>query len=240
MTQGGYETFRIDRIKELIGELHKSHTQGINKLIQKLSQRIADKEDYMDIFVEGQFTVTLAKNKFSKIKLECSGQGPDIEAAYNRQTICFEVRRRRPEEDEWSDLFEPNDVQPDCSQRIVSKIQDKLKQLQDGSINIVVFWSSTMKVMAGEMKTAYSYVQHEIDEDQERYHKLSGILFTETEGYDVHSLKQYYLFKNSNALRPIGIHLSKKLESLHSNLKEARKVKRGIEAACKRLHGTGI
>ena len=240
MTQAGYEAFKINRIRELIDVLHKNHIQGINKFIQKLSHRIADKEAYMDIFVEGQFAVTLAKNKFSEIKLEWSSQGPDIEAVYNRQTICFEVRRRRPAEDEWSDSFEPNHVKPDCSQRIVSKIQDKLKQLQDGSINIVVFWSSTMKVMSGEMTIAYSNIQHEIDKDPERYHKLSGILFTEMEGYDLHSLKQYYLFRNSSALRPISFRLAKKLEYLHSNRKEARKVKRRLEATFKRLHVTGI
>lgn len=240
MTQAGYETFRIDRLKELVDELHKGGVKATGAFTKKLSDTIPNKQDYMDIFVEGQFAVTLAKNGFAEIMLECRDEGPDIEANYNHQTICFEVTRRRYEEDEWAESFEPNHVKPDSSQRIVSKIQDKLKQLQDGEINIVVFWSSTMKVTAGEISTAFSDIQHEIDADPKLYRKLSGILFTEMEGYDIPSLKQYYLFKNNKTLKPIGIRLAKKLEYLHSNLKEMQRHRRDIEAACKRLYGRGI
>jgi len=237
MTQAGYESFRIDRVKELIVELHGSCVKGISKFIQKLSQRIVDKQDYMDIFVEGQFAVTLAKNGFSEIRLECSATGPDMEAVYSHQTICFEVTRRRYEEDEWAETFEPDRVKPDSSQRIVSKIQDKLGQLREGQTNIVLYWSSTAKVMAGEIAGAFSDIQCGIDADPALYRKVSGILFTENEGYDISSLKQYYLFRNNSASAPLGIRLANKLESLHSDLKEMRKKRRDIEAACKRLYG---
>jgi len=240
MTQASYETFRRDRVKELIDELHGSCVQGISRFIRKLSQRIVDKQNYMDIFVEGQFAVTLAKNGFSEIRLECSDKGPDIEAVYNHQTICFEVTRRRYEEDEWAETFEPNHVKPDSSQRIVSKIQGKYGQLRDGEINLVVYWSSTMKVVSGDIRSAFSDMQHEIDGDPERYRNLSGILFTEMEGYDITSLKQYPLFKNDKALKPLGPRLTKKLESLHSDLKEMQRHSRNLMASYKKMYGTSI
>jgi hypothetical protein len=240
MTQAGYETFRIDRLNELVDALHGSGVKTMSNFRRKLSERVANKQDYMDIFVEGQFAVTLAKNGFSEIMLECRDEGPDIEAIYNHQTICFEVTRRRYEENEWAESFEPNHVKPDSSQRIVSKIQDKLKQFRDGEINIVVFWSSTMRVMSGEITSAFSDIQHDIDADYKLYRKLSGILFTEMEGYNISSLKQYYLCKNNKASKPLGSRLAKKLESLHSDLKEMQRHRRDIKAAYKRPYGTSI
>lgn len=241
MYKDGYEEFRIRRIRELVCELQKKDIQGIDRFIRKLSQRTSGKQDYMDIFIEGRFAVTLANNGFSQIDIECFGKGPDISANYNNQTLYFEVTRRRPEKDEWAESFDINAEKSDSPQNIISKIQDKLVQLLDGELNIVVYWSSTSKVTHPELNGAFSYIQQEISGDPKRYDRLSGILFTEMEGIDLSTLKQFYLFTNHKASKLLGPRLTSKLESLHSRpVKELQRERRDREAAYKRLYSENI
>jgi len=241
MRQDGYEEFRIKRTRELVDELQQGGVHGIDRFIRKLLKRIADKQDYMDIFVEGRFGVILSRNGFSQINLECSRTGPDIRADYNRQALYFEVTRRRPEKDEWAESFDIDAAKSDSPQNIISKIQDKLHQLLNGKINIVVYWSSTIKVLHSELKDAFTYIKQEISSDPKCYDKLSGILFTEMEGIDLATLKQYRLFTNHKASKPLGPRLTSKLESLHSKpLKELQRQRRDLEAAYLRLKDKDI
>lgn len=238
VSQDGYEEFRIRRLRELVDKLQLSGVHSIDRFIKKLSKSIGDKQGYTDIFVEGQFAVTLANNGFSKIYIESCDGGPDIKASYNHQAIHFEVVRRRPNGDEWAESFDINNIEPDCPEDIISKIQDKLGQLLDGELNIVVYWSSTLKVMHPELRDAFAYIQQEIEGDPQRYDRLSGILFTEQEGMDLSTLKQFYLFTNHKASKPLGSRLASKLESLHTKpLKELQRQHGDLEEPYKRLHG---
>lgn len=236
MRQDGYEEFRTKRVRELVDELQQSGVHGIDRFIRKLSKRIPDKQDYMDIFVEGRFAVILSRNGFSQINLEYSHTGPDIRADYNRQALYFEVTRRRPEADEWAESFDIDAAKPDSPQNIISKIRSKLRQLLNGKINIVVYWSSTIKVQHSELKDAFTYIKQEISSDPKLYDKLSGILFTEMEGISYSTLKQFYLLTNDKASKPLRIRLTRKLEALHSKpLKELQKQREDLLGGYRRL-----
>ncbi|MBA7507650.1 hypothetical protein ES706_06370 [subsurface metagenome] len=238
MYQAGYEEFRISRVRELIYELQQGGIYGIDRFTRKLSQRITDKQDYMDIFVEGRFAIILSRNGFSQISLEYSGTGPDIRANYNRQTLYFEVTRRRPKEDEWAESFDTNAVKFDSPQNIISKIHEELSQLLSGKINIIVYWSSTIRVQYSKLKDAF---QQEISSNPKFYNKLSGILFTETEAINFSTLKQFYLVTNDRASRPLGIRLIRKLGDLHSKpLKELQRQRKDLFAAYRRLKDRNI
>lgn len=214
MYQAGYETFDIERVEVLIDELQRRKVHGIDAFLLRLQERVNDRQDYLDISKEGRFAVILSRNRFSHIHIEYSRRGPDIKAKYNRQIVYFEVTRRRSKKDEWAESSDFDAVGSDRPENIISKIQEELRQFSDEQRNVVVYWSSTISVMPLELQEAFTYIQQEIDTDSQRYQKLSGILFTD-EGIDLSTLKQFYLFKNDKASKPLGIRLARKLESLH-------------------------
>jgi hypothetical protein len=143
------------------------------------------------------------------------------------------VARIRPECDEWA---EPEELESKNMKNILGKIEDKLGQLLDGEINIVVLWSSTGRARHTDIRDAFACIQQENAENPQHYEKLSGVLFTEEEGVDVSTLKQYYLFKNDKAFKPIGIRLAKKLEFLQD--KQAIKGAKALDKAIQKLRST--
>jgi hypothetical protein len=233
MTEAGYQSFMIQRSKKLVAELERRDVHGTDKFVRKLLGRTDDRQEYLDIFVEGQFAVVLARNGFSQIHIECSRSGPDLRANYNRQTVYFEVTRRRPnEEDNWEQSV-ASFAATDSAQAIISKIEGKLGQLLRGERNIVVYWSSTVRVGHPELQDAFSYVQQAIDADPRLYHKLSGILFTAGGGVNLSTLEQFYLFRNNKASEPLGIRLATKLKSLHEE--DLKKLERQRKALLERV-----
>ncbi|HUU63625.1 MAG TPA: hypothetical protein VMX96_06895 [Dehalococcoidia bacterium] len=217
MVQADYEDFDIRRIKELVTELQSCGVQGIDAFVRILSERVATRQEYLDITKEGRFARILSRNGFSQIHIEYSSKGPDVKADYNHQTVYFEVTRRRPneEDDNW-EKSEAGFVASNSAQDIISKIGGELSHFSYGEINIVVYWSSTIQVRHIDVRDAFTYIRQEIEADPKRYQKLSGVLFTEEEGINMSMQKQYYLFKNDEASRPIGVRLARKLESLHT------------------------
>jgi len=217
MTEAGYENFRMQRVVKLVNELQQSSVNGVPTFIRLLTQRVAKRQEFLDIFVEGQFCEILAKNGFSQIYIECCREGPDIKANYNRQTVYFEVTRRNPdkEQDSWEKL-ETRSGSSDSLEYIIERIRGELGHFPNGERNIVVYWSSSIRSSSVEVREAFRYIGREIDENPQVYHKLSAILFTEALGFDVQTLKEFYLFKNDKASKPLGNSLSRKLESLCS------------------------
>lgn len=214
MGRVGYPEFMIVRLRERVDELQQINVHGIEAFLRKLSQRINDKQDYLDILMEGRFAVMLAKNGFTDIYLECSGSGPDIRAVYGGKTVYFEMTRRRAVQDEWK-LAEPDVadfIEPDRTENVISKILGKVGQLQRGETNIVVVWSDTIGLNVIEMGEAFGYIQQEIDNEPEKYRDLSAVLFT-TGGVDMATLKQFHVFKNNHALKELSDDLAKKLQS---------------------------
>lgn len=213
MRRVGYEDFKIERVKKLVDELQQHGVQGIEKFVRKLKERVINKQEYFDILMEGRFALILARNGFSQIQIEYSGKGPDLKADYNRRTIYFEVTRRHSAVDEWRD-------QPDCvfpprddPAKTIGRIQGKMRQLRSGEVNILVFWSDTVAVLESDMEEAFKYIYQEISCNPRAYGKLSGVLFT-TGGVNSADLKQFYLFVNGKASKPLPSRLARKLESL--------------------------
>lgn len=240
MRQGGYKAFERRRAKELVCELQQAGID-VGGFTKVLSGRVAAKQDYMDIYVEGRFAVTLSRNGFSEVDLEWCRKGPDIRAKYNRQRLYFEVTRRRPKGDEWAQSKErsgagTDEVPPDSTEDVVSKIKDKLEQLKAGAINFVVYWSSTVRVTCREFEDAVTCLRKKIGWAPELYRNLSGVVFTEMEGIEYPSLKQYHVFVNDTACRRVGTRLKSKVESLHSRpIRELKNEQRGLELALERL-----
>jgi len=188
------------------------------------------------VLMEGRFAATLAHNNFSGIEVEYCSNGPDIKATWNRNTVYFEVTRKRSLEDEWADEREPfirsAVASQDSIKNIISKIEAKLKQLKNAEINIVVLCSSTIAVDEHDIREAFKL----IEKTPKEYKKLSGILFTNDYGVDTATLKQFYLFKNDKASKPLGLRLTKKLESLlEQNRKKLQRENEELAAAFKKL-----
>jgi len=236
MERLGYNDYMRKRAEERVNELRQRGVCGVDKFVQKLIDRVNDKEAYLDILMEGRFAVILARNKFSKIFIEYGEEGPDLKADYNRRTVYFEVTRRRPSGDEWAEQPEASFASADKAENIISRIQEKIRQLQSGQTNIVVIWSDTINLLPPDLKEAFEYIKQEIIDDPEKYKNLSGVLFTEGGGVDVATLKQFYLFKNGNASKPLKTRLTRKLESLHEqNLKQLQREMEELVAAFKKM-----
>lgn len=194
--------------EERIGRLQQSGVYCVDRFVQKLAKSVGDKEQYLDILMEGRFAIILARNGFKEIYIAYCSQGPDIKAEYNRQTIYFEVTRRHAAEDEWTGEFGAAGLSPERPEDVVDKIRHKLGQLEDGKVNIVVLASDRANL--GKRDVEGAAILQELC-NHSRFGDLSGVLFTESGGGKATS---FCLFKNDRALRQIGTRLHKKLKSL--------------------------
>lgn len=239
MKQLGYNDYMVERVKERVGELQQRGVSCVDRFVQKLLDRISDKEAYLDILMEGRFAVILARNNFSDIEIEYAEEGPDLKARWNRKTVYFEVTRRHSEVDEWGEWAQEQGaffVLPDKVENTISRIKGKLSQLKDDEIYIVVIWSDTIRLLPPIIKEAFEYIKREITNEPKKYENLSGVLFTEGGGVDGTTLQQFYLFKNDKALKPIGTCLTKKLESLHEqDIKQLQREMEELAVALRQL-----
>ena len=228
----GYKEHWIGYTLGWVYELHQNGVHCLGRFIRKLLAT-RDKISCSNIITEGRFAIILARNNFSDIQLEYTEKGPDIKAAWNRDTVYFEVTRRLPDVDEWADGFDINKLSRDRTENIISKIEGKLRQLQSGEVNIVVIWSDTVRLSLPDVAEAFKYIQQEIYHNPGIYKDLSGVLLTEGGGVSSSTLKQFYLFRNDKASKPLGTRLAQKLESLHE--KDPKKLQKEFEAIAKAL-----
>ena len=236
MKESGYNSHMIKLAKERIIELQERGVQSVDKFVNKLLDRLTDKEDYLDILMEGRFAIILARLGFKEIQIEYCEAGPDLKANYNDNTVYFEITRRRPTEDDQAAEVGATVISRDRAENIISKIQGKLRQLQSYGINIIVLWSDTIRLSQHELEKAIGYIKQESKDDPEKYKDLSAILFTEGEESYQTTLKKFYLYKNDEARKPLGICLTRKLKSLQKqNFKKMQKEWEQIAAAMKRL-----
>ncbi|MFC1981466.1 hypothetical protein ACFLVN_04395, partial [Chloroflexota bacterium] len=223
-------------VKERINELQQRGVCCIDRFLQKLFDSAHNKEDYLDILMEGRFAIILARNKFSEIHIEYWEKGPDIKANWNRNMIYFEVTRKRPNEEDEKVQNTAAFVSLGSTENIISKIQGKLRQLQSDEINIVVISSDTISWNQHQLEKAFECIRQEIRDDPEKYKDLGSVLFTNGGGVYTATSKQFYLFKNDVASKRIRNRLTKKLESIHEqNPKKLQKEWEDIAAAMKRL-----
>ena len=218
------------RAEERINELQQRGVNCVDRFVQKLLDRIGDKEAYLDILMEGRFAIILARNNFLDIEIEYAKKGPDLKARWNRKTVYFEVTRRHSEVDEWGEWAQREGAYCVLSDRVdntIYRIGGKLSQLQDNEINIVVIWSDTIRLLPPVIKEAFEYIKQEITNEPKKYKNLSGVLFTEGGGVDSATLKQFWFFENDKTSKPLGPRLAKKLDSLHE--RDPKQVKREFE-----------
>jgi len=239
MIKVGYRKHWIEHTQEWFDELQKSDIDGMDIFTRKLNARVGDEEAYSDILREGRFAFILARSGFSKItfiKEERNRRLPDIRTKYNKQTIYFEIKRRRPNiKDEWAEQSEAFAISPDRTENVISIIQSKLRQLIEGEINILVLWSDTVSLEKIEVMEAFKYIQQEIESNPESYKRLSGLLITNG-GFSIPSMKQCYLFKNDTAFKPLSPRIAKKLDCLNEKSpKQLKKEREELAAAFKRL-----
>jgi len=215
-----YPKFMARRLTNLVNELTENHVHCVGNFLNMLSSRIENRQDYLDILMEGRFAVILARHGFTEIRLECSKRkkGPDIVAVYNGEIVNFEITRRRPNECE-SRLAEQGVaqfVEPDKKQNIVSKILDEISQLPEEEINVVVLWSDTIRLGVSEVKEAFRLICKEIENQPSMHHRLSAVLFTEG-SVDMVTGKQFHLFLNKHASRRVPDDIAQTLQTLIEN-----------------------
>jgi hypothetical protein len=221
MKELGYREHWISLTEKWVNELQQRGVCEIGWFIRKLTDRVCDKDAYLDILMEGRIALILAKNAFSEITFireEENRSLPDLKANWNRSTVYFEVTRKRPgAEDEQFSQSGAHFVERAKTENISVRIQEKLKQLKSGEINVVVYCSETVRIGTPDIQEAFKYIQQEICNDPERYKKLSGILSTESAEVPATDIWEVNLLKNNNALRPLGKRLTSKLKSLQVN-----------------------
>jgi hypothetical protein len=218
MHQAGCEEFKINRVIELVNELQQRDVRGIDKFLKILSQRLSnDEEEYFDILREGRFAKILARNGFKQIEIEYVKKGPDVKAHYNSHTVYFEITRKREnKEDEAIHLSKDGVgwISPYRLENILSTIQSKLGQLQDGELNIVVLWSDTISLDNRDFEETTTWIQQKIDSAPEAYGRMSGILFTTGVSHPNGTPKQFHLFSNDKADARLPNRLASKLQSM--------------------------
>lgn len=238
MKELNWECFAVERIRKQVNELRRKGVHGVDRFVQKLLYSVDNEEAYRDIEKEGRFAIILARNRFSGvtfIKEDIKHKSPDLKATWNKNTVYFEVTRKRPIENEWVKEQEDTRFPSGDPEDIISKIQGKIGQLINGKINILVFWSGTLTVDKSEMEEAFEYIQQEIAQDASVYKKLSGILFFAEGGFSVPTMKQCYLFKNEKALKPVVPRLARKLDCLNElSPKQIKREREGRTAIFKR------
>ncbi len=231
------EEYMARLAEKRINELQQRGVNCVDRFVQKLLHRISDKEAYLDILMEGRFAVILARNNFFDIEIEYADKGPDLKGRWNRKTVYFEVTRKRPSEDD--KLFsQPGGhfIKHARIENIISKIQEKMGQLQCGEVNIVVIWSDAIAWHQSALGKAFEYINQEITNEPKKYKNLSGVLFTEGGGVSPERLTPFQLFKNGKASNPLGTRLARKLESLYErNPKHLQREFEELTAALGRL-----
>jgi hypothetical protein len=215
MTPPVYDDVNIQRLYEVLEDIVKYNIRGIDPFLSRLLRAVVVKEEWIDIRREGRFAVVLAKNGFSPVCLEISQSGPDIKAVYDGIAIYFEITRRRAAIDEWK-TKQPdalNNIKPDRAENTTSRIFGKVRQLQPDEANIVVLWSDTIGLNHLEMQEAFQYIQQEIQNTPDGYRMLSAVLFT-TGGVNMSTLKQFYLYQNVKAAKPLPAAIIQRLETM--------------------------
>ena len=215
---GKYNDQMVGRAKRLVHELQARGVHCVDRFVQRLLGGVRNKEEYLDILVEGRFALVLVRNGFSEIHIEYSRQGPDLKANYNRQTIYFEVRRRRPKQGESWEVQGSRFVGEDTEENIIDIIRRKRGQFRDGKLNILVLWSDTVELAPSTIREA---VPDMFKQNSSEFQIISGVLFTESEGYSLPSVTQYHFHRNPHASKPVGIRLTRKLGSLHTRSPKA-------------------
>ena len=238
MRKAGYEGFMTSRVKDLVDELQQRGVRGIDAFVRRLSERLANREEYLDILKEGRFAKILARNGFKQIEIEYVRKGPDIKAKYNRRTVYFEITRKRENEEDFV-IRQPNVaafISPYRTENIIDTIQEKSKQLRIGELNIVVVWSDTATLGRLQIEEAIRAIQQEISCDPEKYRRISGILFTD--GVDTERMKQFNLFTNDNAYKRLPSRLANKVEfMIEEDRRRLRREYDDLAAAMGRLLG---
>ena len=230
----GYKEHWIELTREIVNELQQRRVQCIDKFVRRLERCTKGKDPraYWDILMEGRFAVVLARNGFSKVYIEYADKGMDIKANWNRNEIYFDVTRKRSIDDEWAKNFEDLKLPSNKAGNILGKIDSKLRQLKSGRINIIVFWSSTLAVDKSKIEEAFKYIEN----SPEKYKDLSGVLFTESGGVNMATLKQFYLFENKGASKPLGPRLFNKLNNLHErNINQLQREREKLAVAFRKL-----
>jgi len=210
-----YNSYVRKRVKRLVNELEKRDIKGLDKFVQRLIDNAGDKEAYLDILMEGRFAKILSRNSFSDIQIEFADKGPDIKATWKEETVYFEITRKRPTNEDKGIQDNAKFISPSTANKVISKILEKIPQLQTAQLNVVVIWSDTITLGTHELEEAFEYIRQEINDDQKKYKDLSGVLLTEGGGVNIGTFKQFYLFKNEKTSKRLETDIAKKLESLH-------------------------
>jgi len=232
MKDVGYNDYMVGRIREVLTELQRKEVKGLERFVRKLANNLNHREQYLDLVYQGRFALCLADNAFSNIRVEPFPEGvtgPDIKADCQGTPVYFEVTRRRPNEED--ELWEAASAQGMGAwvdkadiRSIVSKIDDKLKQLVPSKINVVVLWSDTVTLDESEMEEAFGCLQDRAKSGQRDYIHLSAVLFT-TGGITSLGPRQFFLYENVHTSNPLPSEVS----SVLSNLMEPSARKRWKE-----------
>ncbi len=141
----------------------------LDRFIGKLSERLNNQDEYLDIVKEGRFAKILVRNGFKQIEIEYAKEGPDVKARYNRRILYFEITRKHENEEDEA-IHQSKDgvgwISRQKPVNIIRIIKNKCNKLPENELNILVIWSDTISIGRSTIAQVVQSLRQRIDRTQ--------------------------------------------------------------------------
>lgn len=184
-----FEPPEANRKMLVLRRWERSGVKGFHVLTRKLCEA-PNKEAFHDLFAEALAAGVFLRNGFGVTFLKAPE--PDMRVEDNDYRLFVEVKRIREDYEKTKKIEKKmrrcvdeeklaiygtvQDVQKG-GEKIKSVVQEALRQLVEGELNLVFLWIDKRLWEELEFLEAMKYVQEEIRGDRKRYSKLSGLIY---------------------------------------------------------------
>lgn len=213
----GYSEEEIFSAILLLQDLDQGNIKNLDGFYNILMERLENKEQYLDIWIEGKTALTLAFNNFN-VTYNPLGNGPDLLAEDFGHQLYVEVKRYREDWLTRRKLEEATEKgtkygrgQRDV-EKLIGDVLKKTSQLPRGEIDIVFIRSDNITIEEVDFKLA----MHDFDEmvrSNPVYRRISGILF-DSGWVNIRTGQRFYLHLNPQAEKPLSLVLAERLRNL--------------------------
>lgn len=218
-----FEPSEANRRMSVLRQLESAGAKALEVLTKKLVQA-ANKKEFYDLFAEALAAGVFLRNRFHVTFLK--SPGPDVRVEHNDYRLFVEVKRIREDYEKTNKMERKmrrcldegklaiygtvEDVQKGA-EKIKSVVQEALRQLVKGELNLVFLWIDKRLWEEWEFLEAMKYIQEEICGDPKRYSKISGLIYRPP--WWSSTQPRFYFWKNP-ADTMIDGELARRLENL--------------------------
>lgn len=228
MEHSGFSENKVQSLQLLLltEDLISREVQNVDRWLREVEGNLADKEAYLDLWVQGWFARVFAYNNFPTIMNPQGKGGPDLLIESNATQVYVEVRRFREDYDETKrlkdavnkgKLVQYGNPEQDI-RRVLNAIQSKSKQGKGIPIStayVVAIYSHKESIEEIEFNLAVEELEKEAAQGGGQYSGIGAVLFYDRYmNQSTHQL--WYLWENpyANKQRRVSEPIAKKLKSL--------------------------